>query len=373
VNYCNPNWDKSGGAVLSKTDIEMVQKWYGKPTALAYIASTTTVVGVVNIKTGEVQYPYIFSVADLPNNAERRIHKLVASPNGRYVYIAIEDTAGGKEVLRRIDVASQEIDQTLTIEEKILDIKISPDSKSIYILHQKALGLEAVRVLTADIKNTVADIAVPYGKILARPRIDNDAIYVLSTENTSAPQVIKKLSIENKTIILALDAGFAGKQGFALDLTPDEKQIFLLTHVTPGDSVPRLARIDLGLRDFLILKPFPENIDVSEMQALNSWRVLYGTNTKGMSPGVYAVDYGVATPFLKPNAVPFSFPYAFSPDGRSVFSMYYQNFHGQPIFSLVRFDHQLDDTYIDDDLGTLALGFKPGIIDRPVAFVSPTQ
>lgn len=371
MNYCNPNYDGPRAAVLSATDIEMVQKWYGKPTALAYVASTSTVLGVVNISSGEVQYPYIYSVADLPSDAERRIHKLVASPDGRYVYIAIKEVKGGEEVLRRIDVASQKIDQTLMVEEKILDLKISPDSKSIYVLHQRSSGLEGVRVLTADIKIIVADIPVPHGKLMARPRIDNDVIYAISAENLVSPQAINKISIENRRIVSTFEAGMSGNDGFSLDLTPNEKEIFVLTHVVAGDRTPRLARIDVNSTKFEIFKSFPENLVVSEIQAMDQWQVLYATNTKGMSPGIYKVDYQQATAFLEPNAVPFSFPYAFSSDGRSIFSMYYQNFRGQPIFSLVRFDRQVTDKFIDDDLGILALGFKPGILDRPIAFVNP--
>jgi hypothetical protein len=57
---------------------------------------------------------------------------MVASPDGTAVYVAIQNAIGKAEMVRRINVESHAIDQNLTVNERILDMKVSPDSKSLY-------------------------------------------------------------------------------------------------------------------------------------------------------------------------------------------------------------------------------------------------
>lgn len=86
--------------------------------------------------------------------------------------------------------------------------------------------------------------------------------------------------------------------------------------------MPRLAGINIADQKIIPMRDLPVDTDVTEISAMDSNRILLGTSKKGMSPSIYDLRYGTTTSLLKPQAVPFSFPYVFSPDGRTIFSVY---------------------------------------------------
>jgi hypothetical protein len=171
-------------------------------------------------------------------------------------------------------------------------------------------------------KTLIAEIPAKNGKLIARPRLDTDAIYVLAAANMQAEQSVLKLSIGKKIVEATFPGGNAGTNGFAIDLDPQEKEIYVLNHAVPGDDVPQLARVQRTGKAVDKLPAFSAGTSISEIQVLDSRRILYATAKEGKSAGIYDIEKGTTTPFFADYAYPnLSFPYAFSPDGRSIFSM----------------------------------------------------
>jgi hypothetical protein len=73
---------------------------------------------------------------------------------------------------------------------------------------------------------------------------------------------------------------------------------------------------------------------------------------------------------LEDNAGPLSFPYAFSPDGRTIYAMYNQLYEGGSYFSLCQFGLSVDGKYDGDDLEMTAFEVGQGVLDRPFAIVN---
>jgi hypothetical protein len=374
MNYCNPNFHKVGGAVLSPTDIEAVQRFYGKPNEIAYVAkyASGAVIGAFNVKTGELRYPYVDGTEGLPPISQwRLLHKMKSSIDGQSVYIAVSDPDGGDEALRVIDAVSNTIVKTKMVKEKIIDLEGSPSGKLLYVLYGSAPGNEGIRAYNAETLDVVMDIPIVGAKLIVRPRISNDRVYVLAENSASGQQTVSEIETTQGTILRVISAGAFGKHGRGITLSPDEKKLYFITHAVSGDSVPRLAGINVADEKVIPMRDLPIGTDVTEISAMDSDRILLGTSTRGMSPSIYDLRYGTTTSLLKPQAVPFSFPYVFSPDGRTIFSMYKQRLYGNSYFSLVRFDLQLARDYLDDDLAMIAFEVDTGVLDRPFAIAYP--
>lgn len=372
MNYCNPKdlYDRT----LSAGDIEMVQRYYGKPNNFAYVAKYAhgATIGSFNLKTGELRYPYI-SGADGLKTAMREplLHKMLPSPDGKSIYLAVKNLKGGSEALRRIDSIKNVITDTATVAEQITDVQVSPDSKLLYVLYSTQSGNRGLRVFTADIKNVVADIAVPNARLLARPRTDNDSVYVLTVAGTAGAQTVAKVSIRNMAITRQFPAGSTGPGGsLAVDLSPDETQIYFMAHANAGDSSPKLARVWLSSGKFETLDGFTNGTDVTELQVIDANRILLANKTRGSGPDVYDLHTQATVSLMETNDGPLSFPYAFAPDTRAIYSMYNQEYEGQSYFSLCRFGLHVDGTYDGDDLEMIAFEVEPGELSRPFAIVN---
>jgi hypothetical protein len=371
MNYCNPIWTNDGK--LSATDVEMVQHFYGKPTNFAYIAKYAygAQIGSFNLKTGVLRYPYIQGTDGLKSQMkEPLLHKMLPSPDGKSVYIAVKDLKGGSEALRRIDTVANVIVDTAMISDQIIDVQVSPDNKSLYVLYASGAGNRGLRVFSADLKIVEADIAVPNGQLLARPRIDNDSVYVLTAANASAQQGIVKVSTLRRSIIQEFMAGASGKGAFAVDLAPDEKTIYFVSHAVAGDNATRLAKISLSSGQYELLPPFAASANLTELQVLDANRILLANGKAGTGPSVYDLRTASTVAVMEDNDGPLSFPYAFSPDGRTIYAMYNQLYEGNSYFSLCQFGLLVDGTYDGDDLEMIAFEIDQGVLDRPFAIAN---
>jgi hypothetical protein len=374
MNYCNPNIHKVGGAILSPTDIEAVQRFYGKPNEIAYVAKYAfgATIGAFNVKTGVLRYPYVDGTEGLPPISQwRMLHIMKSSIDGQSVYIAVSDPDGGDEALRVIDAVSNTIVKTKMVKEKIIDLEGSPNGKLLYILYESAPGKEGIRAYNAETFDVVMDIPVAGAKLIARPRLTNDHVYVLAENTASGQQTVSEIEITQGAVTREITAGAFGEHGRGITLSPDEKQLYFITHAISGDSVPRLAGINIADQKIIPTRDFPVDTDVTEISAMDLNRILLGTSKKGVSPSIYDLRYGTTTSLLKPQAVPFSFPYVFSPDGRTIFSVYKQRLYGNSYFSLVRFDLQHAGDYLDDDLAIITHNVETGALDRPFAIAYP--
>jgi Astacin (Peptidase family M12A) len=162
MNYCNEAWNNNGE--LSPTDVEMVQHFYGKPTNFAYIANYAygAQIGSFNLKNGVLRYPYLSGADGLPTQmSEPLLHKMLPSPDGKRVYIAVKDLKGGREALRGIDTVANVIVDTMMISDQVVDVQVAPDGKAIYVLYATALGKRGLRIYSADLQTLKADIEVP--------------------------------------------------------------------------------------------------------------------------------------------------------------------------------------------------------------------
>jgi hypothetical protein len=380
MNYCNPHWNNDGK--LSATDIEMVQRFYGKPVGTVYVAKYAqgATIGAFDLNTGTLRYPYIFGSTGLPgpgNDQNYTLRHMSTAPDGKRIYITVRPPNGGGSTLRAIDTGTNAIVKTVMLAEEITDLEISPDSRMIYALWKDAAGKRGLRIIDADTGDVTGNIPVPDAQLLAKPRLSNDTVYVLAAADLSSPQTIFRVSVSEKKITQSFPAGAAGYHGFNLDLSTDEKAIYLLTHAAPGDSVARLAMVDLSTAQFKLMSPFPAGTDVSDMQVLDSRRILLGTSTKRASPYIYDVVAGSTTPMLKPVAIhpadseDFAYPYIFSTTGGIIFMMYQEWFEGESYMDLVRLDPRFDGTYEVKDLDTYAYELDVSTLDRPFTFSGP--
>lgn len=375
MNYCNPNYQKEGAAVLSPTDVEMVQKYYGKPNEIAYVAkyATGATIGAFNVKSGVLRYPYVEGASGLPSqNRPRLLHIMKSSADGQRVYIAVSDVEGGDEALRVIDTPSNTIVATKMIQEKIIDLHGSPDGKSIYVLYKSLTGEGGIRTYGAQSFDIVSDVPLPGAKFLARPRVSSKFAYVLAESTASGQQTVSEVEVASGAITRVFPAGAFGKHGKGITLSPNEKELYFITHAVAGDDVPQLTGVNLPTGKALLLRNLPSGTDVTEIELIDTSRVLMGTNTKGMSPSIYDLGSFTTIPLLEPQSIPFSFPYISSPDGKTIFSMYKERISGQSYFSLVRFDVEYGSgKYVDDDLGMIAYEVDNGVLDRPFTIAYP--
>jgi len=374
MNYCNPNYQKEGAAILSSTDIEMVQKYYGKPNEIAYVAkyASGATIGAFNVKTGVLRYPYVQGAAGLPNETKPRLlHIMKSSADGQHVYIAVSDIQGGDEALRVIDTPSNEIVATKMIQERVIDLQGSPDGKLIYLLYKASSGEEGMRAYSAQSLDLVSDVSVSGAKLIARPRLNSKFTYVLAESGASGQQTISEIDVASANVTRTFAAGAFGKHGTGIALSPNETELHFITHAATGDDVPQLTGVEITSGKPLALRNLPAGSDVTEIELMDTYRVLMGTNTKGKSPSIYNLGDSTIKPLID-RPLPFSFPYVTSPDGRTIFSMYKQRLYGQSYFSLVRFDLEYGSgIYVDDDLAMIAFEVDSGILDRPFAIAYP--
>jgi hypothetical protein len=91
-------------------------------------------------------------------------------------------------------------------------------------------------------------------------------------------------------------AGAFGTHGKGITLSPDEKDLYFITHAIPGDSLPKLTGLEIETGKPLALRDLPAGADVTEIELMDTRRVLMGTNTKGMSPSIYDLGNSTITP-----------------------------------------------------------------------------
>ena len=298
MSYCNAPGVWMGEGVLSATDIKMVQAFYGKKPRVMYVARysrTPQWISVFDMANGDsVEQFYADPMGK--DGIDRVITHMMTSPDDKFVVYVNQPTSIDSAVhIHTIDTATRKIIRTISINEDLLDLKVSPDSKMLYVLWRNASKQTGLRLFDASTNALLGDVLVNDARLLAPPRIDNNAVYVLSAASDSSAQTISKISVSDRKLINTFASGPAGSNGLNMGLSLDEKRMYFVAHEVAGDSMPRMAVMDLTTGTYTKLAPLPAGMDVFDMKVLDTKRILIGTHVDSMGPRLYDLQSGKVT------------------------------------------------------------------------------
>ena len=117
----------------------------------------------------------------------RVITHMLSSPDDKFVVYVNQPSNGPGAHVHTIDTTTNKIVKSTAIDEEIVDLKVSPDSKTLI----RALGerSEQDRGYALSMHRPITSSATfPWinAKLLATPRIRSDAIYVLTATSDSS-------------------------------------------------------------------------------------------------------------------------------------------------------------------------------------------
>ncbi|SAL60342.1 hypothetical protein AWB68_03066 [Caballeronia choica] len=368
MSYCNAPGVWMGDGILSATDIKMVQHFYGKKPRLMYVvkaSQTPQWIAVFEMENAT-------SVAQIPadpmvdDGVTRVITHIVSSPDDKFVFYVNQPWNRPGAHVHTIDTTTNKIIKSTAINEEIVDLKVSPDSKTLYVLWVNDQNQTGVRLFDASSNAVLGDIPLSNAKLLATPRVQNDAIYVLTATSDSSAQSIAKISVPDRKVIRTYAVGPAGKNGLNLGLSMDEKKIYFVAHEITGDSTPRMAALNLADGTYFKLPPLPAGLDVFDMQVLNMEDILIGTHIDSMGPRIYNIETGKVSVVHSGSNQDGPYLYVYSPDsGQNIYTMSDGRYGG----NLNWFSRQQDLSYSGGDIHMYSFQMYSFAQKRPFTLV----
>lgn len=353
MSYCNAPGVWMGEGVLSATDIKMLQYFYGKKPRVMYVAMYSRTPEIISIFDMDSNESVAGIAADPMSNdgVDRLITHMLTSPDEKTVVYVNQPTNGPGAHIHTVDTATHKIVKSMVVAEEILDLKISPDNKTWYVLWMNGQHKTGLRLVDASTHNILGDIPVDDAKILATPRINSEFVYALTATPDSSAQRIIKISVPGRNVVQTYAAGPAGKNGLNLGLSVDEKKIYFVAHEVAGDSTPRMAALNLSDGTYTKLAPFPVGTDVFDMQVLDQTRILMGTHIDSNGPRIYDVLTGSLSVVKSGSTQDGPYLYVYSPDsGQNIYTQSDGEYGG----NLNWFERHSDLGYSGGDIGMYA-------------------
>ena len=367
MDYCNPGSGSNNGN-LSAGDIKMVQHFYGKKPRLMYVVKASRTPQWITAFEMENGTSIAQIAADpmVNDGVTRIITHIASSPDDKFVVYVNQPWNGPGAHVHTIDTTTNTIIRTIAINEEIVDLKVSPDSKTLFVLWVNDQNQTGVRLFDASSNAVLGDIPLSNAKLFATPRVQNDAIYVLTATSDSSAQSITKISVPDRKVIRTYAVGPAGKNGLNLSLSMDEKKIYFVAHEITGDSTPRMAALNLADGTYFKLPPLPAGLDVFDMQVLNTDDILIGTHVDSMGPRIYNIETGKVSVAHSGSNQDGPYLYVYSPDsGQNIYTMSDGQYGG----NLNWFSRQQDLSYSGGDIHMYSFQMYSFAQKRPFTLV----
>ncbi|CAH2796168.1 MAG: hypothetical protein CPDRYMAC_4477 [uncultured Paraburkholderia sp.] len=131
MNYCNRTW--MGLGVLSPSDINLVQKYYGKLGSKIYSVFTANDPPIVVVQDSKT-FEYAADCIAIPNADGFLIRYFAATPDGNKVAFTLVNRQNHNTMSGYIDTRSDTLKLQKTIAEEIVDMQLSSDSKYAYVI-----------------------------------------------------------------------------------------------------------------------------------------------------------------------------------------------------------------------------------------------
>jgi hypothetical protein len=377
MNYCNPEWEGNGD--LSATDIEMVQRFYGKPGGTLYVITKQRGPDQ-ELSAYDTVTQKITGSVKLPNGSNQHlIGDIVASPDGKRVYVLSSDQS--HTVLTAINVATNDVAYQVSGYNKFIQqVQVSPDSKTLYSLTGDAFGgipanVDLLDASTGRLQGNI-NIPTPAGAtssnatyFMAKPQSDNNAIYVMTSQFYGAKPrsfAVAKLSVSDRKLarqfpITAPGEDPFGATGLAMTLSIDEKSIVMPIGTDDANDFGRFAVLDLASGEMKNLVSFSTQTKVKNLQTLDNHRILFANYSDKHGPTVFDTDTGSMTEVLSPEALAKStgYEYVSSTNGNKIYSS--KSFVGESVI-------QDNGSYKTEALG-IKYNYDAGALKNAFAFV----
>lgn len=373
MNYCNPVW--MGLGELSSIDISMVQKYYGKPGSKIYSVFTANDPPIVVIQDSK-NFNYAAPYLTIPNADGFVLRHFAAAPNGYRVAYALVNGQKGNSILGNIDTLTDTLKGRKEIAERVLDMKLSGDSKYAYVVWQQGAA-GGLRAYDLDTLAVVWDLPLAGARQIAAQRTaTSQRLYVVKNDGQGSAQSIVVVDVNSHTQTAMYSVGTAHSQPLVVGLTPDEKILYLVDPGTDSQGAPFIAKLDAESGQYNVLQTIsPADAGVHDLHVLDSNQILLATNKQGIAPLIYTVDkrsFSAITDGIPSN---WSLPFVYSPDGKVVFTMGQYWDGGIPYYSLIRLDsYRLNSAtepvvWDGSNHPVWSAGFGQDVVSRPFAVV----
>lgn len=301
MNYCNPAWEGHGN--LSPTDIEMVQRFYGKPGGTLYFVTKQRGPGQ-EISAYDIAAQKAVASITLPINPQNLVNRVIASPDGKRAYV-VSSNANSSEVTA-IDTDTNNIAYVQSNKPALMidQLEVSPDNKTLYLLNK----INSLVVLwDAQTGNSLGSIAVTgpsnawlYRGVgwMARPQSDNDSIYLLMSydvDRANEIYAVAQLSVSQRKQVRVINAApsenISASIGVAMALSADDKTIYFPTESADTGDWGGLSALDLASGKVSTLVSFKTRTAVTDLIALDG-TLVYSNSQKGNTPALVNLNTG---------------------------------------------------------------------------------
>jgi YVTN family beta-propeller protein len=367
MNYCNPTYNGNGRP--SATDIEMVQRYYGTPAISGGSLFVATARRSPNqhIAAYDPATRKLRATIDIPqDSADRLISDVIASPDGKRLYVvnSVTDSSRAEATtLVVIDTASNGVISTLPLGQAVADLRVSHDSKTLYVL-QSAGNASKVRLIDTATFGAHGEIPLDLNaSLLANPRKDTDTIYAMASDAGASKQIIAQMSVSGRKVTRLFPVGTPGSRGLDMALAVDEKKMYILSHAANDDKIAAMAVLDLSSGSYVTLAPFAADSQVTSLQVLDYQRVMFGNASPARGPAILNVNTGVVKDGLVASGLSKteSVPYVVAASSKTIFAMSSDG-------SLDQLVPQPDGTYQVTVLSAQTTDLHGGAIKHPFAF-----
>jgi hypothetical protein len=301
MNYCNPAWE--GHGELSATDIEMVQRFYGKPGGSLYFVTKQRGPGQ-EISAYDAVAQKTVAAISLPINPQALVNRVVASPDGKRAYVISSDSSSSE--ITAIDTDTNTVAYVRSNKPALMidQMEVSPDSKTLYLLNKTN---SSVVLWDAQTGNALGNIGVSgpanawlYRGVgwMAKPQSDKDSIYLLMSYDVDRGNeiyAVAQLSVSQRKQVRVINASpgadFSGSVGVAMALSADEKTLYYPTKSTNTGELGGLSALDLASGKISTLVSFKTLTTVTDLIALDG-TLLYSNSKKGNAPALVDISTG---------------------------------------------------------------------------------
>jgi hypothetical protein len=373
MNYCNPAW--GGDGKLSSIDIDMAQKYYGKPGSKIYSVLTANDPPTVSIQDSKT-FKAVADYLTIPNAQNSVLRHFYATPDGNKVTYTLFNQQKGSSILGYIDTQTDTLKGQKAIAEEVMDMKLSGDSKYAYVVWKQgtAGGLRAY-----DLSTLTAAWDLPLAgakQIVAQRNTSGQRLYVVKNSGVGSAQSIVVVDVDSHTLITSYSVGTTRSQPLIAGLTPDEKTLYLADPGPDNQLAPFMANLDTQSGQYSVLQPIiPADAGVHDLHVLDSNQVLLGTNKQGIAPLIYTVATKSFSAITGGIPGDWSLPYVYSPDGKTVFTMGQYWDGGIPYYSFIRLDsYRLNMAttpvvWDGSNHPVWSIGFGQDVVTRPFAVI----
>jgi hypothetical protein len=207
---------------------------------------------------------------------------------------------------------------------------------------------------------------------MAKPRTDNDKIYFFVANFYSGqPRAysVFQLSAAEKKLVRQFSIDAPGESpfsatGMAMELSADEKTMFLTIGTDDDADLGRFAALDLTTGKLTKFPTFSIPTHVKNMQVLDGRRILFGNHSDKHGPTIFDIDNGSSSEIMSSAelAKSIGYSYVYSPDGYDIYSSK---------VSLIEKSTKQDDGSFKTEPISVKANYVAGAMRRIFAFAKP--